>query len=137
MNSSIWKYTLNIALVILAMLVFTVMLAMIAISYLVDSDRPNPLVEYVVQDVAKPQEFIIPARLINPVVLRAKVEGVVDDSVSVHFKTAIGYYLAFSGKGVISDSAVCDFYETKDIHIIYEPHGAKKGQLVIRATLNW
>ncbi len=137
MNSSIWKYTLNIALGILAILVFTVLLAMIVISHLVDSDKPNPLTEYVVQDVSKPQEFVIPARLINPVVLRAKVEGVVDDSVSIHFKTAIGYYLSFNGKGVISDSAVCDFYETKDIRIIYEPHGAKKGRVVIKATLNW
>jgi hypothetical protein len=40
-------------------------------------------------------------------------------------------------KGVVADSGVHDFYETKDMLIIYQPQRVRKGHLVIKAALNW
>lgn len=97
----------------------------------------GPYQDFVVDDVSKPQQFIVPARFIPPVVVRYRIEGVVDDSASVSFQTSTYPYGHVKFKGVVADSAVKDFYEMKDMQINYEPKGAKKGHLVIKAALNW
>ncbi len=102
-----------------------------------DDTSIGPYQDFVVDDVSKPQQFIIPARFISPVVLRYRVEGVVDDSASVSFRTNTYPYGYVNFKGVVADSAVSDFYEMSDMQINYEPKGAKKGHLVIKAALNW
>ena len=97
----------------------------------------GPYRDFVVDDVSKPQQFIIPAQIIPPVVVRYRIEGVVDDSASVSFRTSTYPYGHVKFKGVVADSAIRDFYEMSDMQINYEPKGAKKGHLVIKATLNW
>lgn len=110
-----------------------------SIVFLSDPDDMSigPYRDFVVDDVSKPQTFIIPARIIPPVVIRYKVEGVVDGVASVSFHTNTYKYGCVRIKGVVADSAVSDFYEMSDMQISYEPKGVKKGNLVIRAALNW
>lgn len=97
----------------------------------------GPYKDFIVDDVSKPQTFIIPARIIPPVVIRYRIEGVVDDSASVSFRTSTYSYAHVKFRGVVADSAVRDYYEMSDLQINYEPKGVKKGHLVIKAALNW
>ena len=102
-----------------------------------DDKSIGPYQDFVVDDVSKPQQFIISARIIPPVVVRYRIEGMVDDSASVSFQTNTHPYARVNFKGVVADSAVHDFYEMSDMQINYKPKGAKKGHLIIRAALNW
>lgn len=125
---------------IIAILVFitvTCVIGLIIFSSSPDDLAVGPYQNFVVDDVSKPQQFIIPARFIPPVVIRYRIEGVVDDSASVSFQTSTYPYGHVKFKGVVADSAVSDFYETKDMQINYEPKGAKNGHIVIKAALNW
>ncbi len=97
----------------------------------------GPYQEYTVKDVSKSQQFIIPSRFINPIVIRYRIEGVIDESATVTFRTEMAEYARISLKGVVADSAVRDFYESSDMLIIYQPKDTKKGHLVIKAALNW
>lgn len=92
---------------------------------------------YVVRDVSKHQQFVIPGRFVSPVVIRYRIEGAVDDSATVTFQTKTSVYARTGIKGVVADSAVHDFYETNDMLIIYQPQRVRKGHLVIKAALNW
>jgi hypothetical protein len=97
----------------------------------------GPYTDYVVRDVSKHQQFVIPSRLISPVVIRYRIEGAVDDSATVTFQTKTSVYARTGVKGVVADSAVHDFYETNDMLITYQPQRVRKGHLVIKAALNW
>ena len=97
----------------------------------------GPYTDYVVRDVSKYQQFVIPNRLTLPVVIRYRIEGAVDDSATVTFQTKTSVYARTGVKGVVADSAVHDFYETNDMLIIYQPQRVRKGHLVIKAALNW
>ena len=112
------------------------------VGFIIFSSDPNdtsigPYQDFVIDNVSKPQTFVIPARIIPPVVIRYRIEGVVDDSASVSFRTSTYPYGQVKFKGVVADSAVRDFYEMSDLQINYEPKGVKKGHLVIKAALNW
>lgn len=97
----------------------------------------GPYTDYVVGDVSKYQQFVIPSGFLSPVVVRYRIEGVVDDSASVTFQTKTSEYARIEFKGVVADSAVHDFYENSAMLITYHPKRARKGRLVIRAALNW
>lgn len=97
----------------------------------------GPYQDFAVKDVSKPQEFILPPQLLPPVVIRYRIEGIVDDSASVSFQTDTYCYSHVKFKGAVADSAVSDFYESREMHINYEPKRVKKGYLVIKAALNW
>jgi hypothetical protein len=105
--------------------------------FLRPSKGVGPYQEYIIEDVSKPQQFIIPGRFINPVVIRYRIEGVIDKSAIVSFQTETAEYVRIPLKGVVADSAVQDFYENKDMLITYQPIGTKKGNLVIKAALDW
>ena len=124
----------RIAIVLFVLLLVSFVVLFI---FLPPSQGVGPYQEYIIEDVSKPQQFIIPGKLINPVVIRYQIEGVIDKSAIVSFRTETAEYVRIPLKGVVADSAVRDFYENRDLLITYQPIGTKKGHLVIKAALNW
>ena len=90
---------------------------------------------FVVTDVSKPQQFVLPGRLFYAVWLDYKIEGFVDDSMTVCFNTERYDYENTSLKGKLNINNKRDFYETEDIIITYVPNRAKKGNLTIKACI--
>lgn len=96
---------------------------------------PPPYETFVVTDVSKPQQFVLPGRSFYAVWLDYKIEGFVDDSITVCFNTERYDYENTSFKGKLKISNKRDFYETEDITITYVPNKAKKGNLTIKACI--
>lgn len=99
------------------------------------STKPPRYETFIVTDVSKPQQFVLPGRLFYAVWLDYKIEGFVDDSITVCFNTERYDYESMRFKGKVETSNKRDFYETEDIIITYVPNKAKKGNLIIKACI--
>lgn len=126
----------SVLLVILIILAIGCILGFILFPLGQEKTGTGPYQDFIVSDVSKPQQFVIPAQP-GPVVIRYRIEGIVNDSAIVSFRTTANQYGYAKFKGAVADSAVHDFYETEDIQIDYKPKGVTKGHITIKAALNW
>lgn len=83
-------YSTRIAIILFVVLLICFVVLFI---FLPPSKGVGPYQEYVIEDVSKTQQFVIPGKFINPVVIRYRIEGVIDKSAIVSFRTETAEYV--------------------------------------------